>query len=162
MIPQRLTVVRGLLLLVCALLGVTVLARHSVPLDLLVLPVAAVALRAGSLPGALMGMTAGLLVDLFPPGTGVLGLSAFSYAAAGALLGFLHRSLRVSVLLPLLAVLAAELVVQLVRCALVVSTGIPVDLLTALWFVLLTGAVGALVVPVLIRMERGFVRRGMA
>ncbi len=162
MIPQRLTVVRAVLAVAAVVLTVAVLPRFGVPVDLVVVLVVAVALRGGTTAGALMGLATGLLVDLTPPGSVPLGIGALSYAAVGAVAGVLHRSLRVSVLLPALVVLVAEALLQLVRAVALLVTGLSPRPLHALAFVVLTAAVGALLVPPALRVERWFVRRGMA
>ncbi|GAB3585504.1 rod shape-determining protein MreD [Calidifontibacter terrae] len=162
MIPQRLTVVRAILVVFAALLTVTVLPRFGMPIDIAAVLVVAVALRGGTEAGALMGLATGLLVDLTPPGSTPLGIGALSYATVGAVAGGLHRSLRVSILLPALVVLVAETLLQASRAAALVASGMPVEPLRALSFVLLTALAGALLVPPLLRMERWFVHRGMA
>ena len=84
LIPARLTVVRTLELLLAVLLTVTVLPRWGVPVDLVLVLVVAVGLRAGTQVGALFGLVAGLLVDVVPPGSVPLGATALVYAAIGA------------------------------------------------------------------------------
>lgn len=162
MIPQRLTVVRAVFAVFAALLTVTVLPRFGVPVDAVAILVVAVALRAGTEAGALMGLATGLLVDLLPPGATPLGVGALSYAVVGAVAGVLHRSLRVSILLPAVVVLVAEALLQASRAAAQLIGGLPVDLLRIPVFAAVTALVGALVVPPLLRVEHWFVRRGMA
>lgn len=162
MIPQRLTVVRGVLAFAAALLTVSVLPRFGVTVDLALVLVVAVALRGGTEAGALMGLATGLLVDLTPPGATPLGVGALSYAAVGALAGVLHRSLRVSMLLPALVVLVAQGVLQITRGVALVAAGMSIEPVRAVCFVVFTAVAGALLVPPLVRLEGWFVRRGMA
>jgi rod shape-determining protein MreD len=87
-LPNLALTVRGLLLLVAAVASVTLAARSQLALPDLVLPfVVAGALRTGASRGALLGLAAGWLVDLMPPGSPVLGTGALLYAAAGLLAG---------------------------------------------------------------------------
>ena len=80
--------VRAVLLIVAALLSVTMAARTPDTLPDLVLPVVvASALLGGPSRGGLVGLGAGWLVDLLPPGASVLGASALLYAAVGLLAG---------------------------------------------------------------------------
>lgn len=162
LVPARLTVVRAVELLLAAVLTVAVLPRWGVPLDLVLVLVAAVALRSGSEVGALFGLVAGLLVDLVPPGSVPLGATGLLYAAVGAGIGLLHRSLRASVLLPALCLLLAAGAVQVVRLAVAASSRQGFDLAHAVAIVALTVVVGALLVPPTIRLERHLVERGMA
>ena len=81
--------------LLAALAVATVLPRFGVPArfrpDLVVLLVAASAVVRGPAQGALLGLAAGWVVDLVPPGGSPLGLTALLYAAAGATAGLFHR-----------------------------------------------------------------------
>ena len=102
--------VRAVLLLAAVLLPSAWPAGAPRP-DLLVLVVAAAALARGPVTGLLVGLAAGWLVDLVPPGAEPLGAGAFTYAAVGALLGSLRRYAVVSPLAPwLLTVLGSGLV----------------------------------------------------
>ena len=74
------------LTLVAAVLVVTFRARGwPVVPDLVLLPVVALALSRGWLAGALLGLAAGWVVDLVPPGGDPLGLTPLLYAVAGSL-----------------------------------------------------------------------------
>lgn len=161
LIPARLTVVRTLELLLAVLLTVTVLPRWGVPVDLVLVLVVAVGLRAGTPVGALFGLVAGLLVDVVPPGSVPLGATALVYAAIGAGAGVLHRSVRASVLLPAACLLLAAAAVQLVRLGVAASARQGFDLGHAAALVVLTAVVGALLVPAVMRLEHHLVARGM-
>ncbi len=79
---------RGLAVLVAVLLVVTLGARH-VPVvpDLVLVLVVAWALLRGPVAGAAVGLAAGWLLDLVPPGSAHLGVQALTYAVAGAFAG---------------------------------------------------------------------------
>jgi rod shape-determining protein MreD len=84
----------AVLVLLAQLLDVALLDR--VPLagttpDLLVLVVVASGLARGIVPGATVGLCAGLLADLTPPAAGLLGVNALAYGLAGAVAGRWHR-----------------------------------------------------------------------
>ena len=85
--PRLLRTVLALLLtLLAAVLVVTLRARGwPVVPDLVLLPVVALALSRGWLAGALLGLAAGWVVDLVPPGGDPLGLTPILYAVAGSL-----------------------------------------------------------------------------
>ncbi len=79
---------RGLALVVLAVVAVGLAARTPVLLPDLLLPVVvAGALVGGPVRGALIGLVAGWLVDLVPPGAVVLGTGALAYAVCGLLAG---------------------------------------------------------------------------
>lgn len=162
MIPQRLAVVRALLLLGAAVLTVTVLPGMRWPIDLVLVLVVAVALRAGSQVGALFGLTAGLLIDLLPPGSTPLGLSAVLYAGIGAAIGLANRSVRASVLVPSVGVLLAVATMQTLRLGAAFVSRQPIDLGHAALVTVVTAMVGALVVPPLMRLESYLHDRGMS
>ena len=87
-VPHVVVALRGVLLLVVTLIMVTVGARTPDALPDLVLPVVvAGALLSGPSRGALLGLGAGWLIDVIPPGSSVLGTNALLYAAAGLLAG---------------------------------------------------------------------------
>lgn len=81
-----------ILSLVGAVVVVLLQARGwSVLPDLALLPVLALALSRGPVPGALLGLAAGWVVDLVPPGGEPLGMTALLYALAGSLAGLGRR-----------------------------------------------------------------------
>lgn len=80
------------LLATALLLQLTVLPLLGLPgatPDLLVVTVAALGLAGGPARGAVAGFCAGLALDLAPPATGVLGLSAVVLTVAGYVAGLL-------------------------------------------------------------------------
>ncbi|KQU66441.1 hypothetical protein [Phycicoccus sp. Root101] len=84
----RVRLVRGAALVVLAVLAVAVGARTPLLLPDLVLPlVVAGALVGGPTRGALLGLGAGWVVDLVPPGSALLGTAALTYAVCGLLAG---------------------------------------------------------------------------
>lgn len=139
---------RVVLLVGAVLLGASVLPQllaHRPDLPLLV--VVGVALVRGPWTGVLVGLAAGWLVDLTPPGGEPLAASALSYAAAGALVGRLRGLQRASLLAPVLLTLAAALLVQGVRLVTALAAGADPELVSALWSILLTVTIGLVVVP---------------
>lgn len=145
--------VRSGLLLVAVLLPSAWPAGAARP-DLLVLVVAAAALSRGPLTGVLVGLAAGWLVDLVPPGAEPLGAGALTYAATGALLGALRGYAVVSPLAPwLLTVLGSALVlgVRWLSSAAGAGRATGADLL---WTWGVTAALAVVLVPVLRAVER--------
>ena len=158
-----LSLLRAALVVLTAALSAVVLPRlGSVGPDLVLLVVVAAALLGGPAKGALLGLGAGWAVDLMPPGAAVLGVAALTYAAAGAGAGFWHRDSGRSASLPALATLAAASTVAAVGIVRAVTNGWPVPWAAAGWSILLTTALGLAVVPLLIRAERGLIRRRLA
>ena len=148
--------------LLAALAVATVLPRFGVPArfrpDLVVLLVAASAVVRGPAQGALLGLAAGWVVDLVPPGGSPLGLTALLYAAAGATAGLFHRGAHRSLLGALLGLAAATVVVELGGvCVLILGDG-TVDLAAAATRTLVTLAVGLLALPALLGVDRALTR----
>lgn len=161
LIPSRLTALHGLLLVTAVLLGSTVLPRFAPFVPDLVLPVVvAGGLRGGRSTGVLLGLAGGWMVDLVPPGTGTVGLSALVYAAAGALAGSAHRALRHSPALPAITVLGGALVAHGAGVVHDLLQAQPLDLAGAGWGVLATTLIGALLVPPLVAHQQHLVKRG--
>lgn len=82
------------LLLTALLLQLTVLPLLGLPgatPDLLLVVVSALGWAGGEVRGAVAGFVAGLALDLVPPATGVLGLSAVVLTAVGYLAGLLGQ-----------------------------------------------------------------------
>lgn len=156
-------VLRLLLVVLAALAAAVVLPRLGDPApDLVLLVVVAGALLRGPVEGALLGVLAGWVVDLVPPAGHPLGLSALVYAAVGALAGAGRRFGTWSALLPVLVTALAAILVQAVGLALRATSGAPLGWGHAGMSVLLTTAVGAVVVPLLVHLERALVRRRLA
>lgn len=128
--------------------------------DLVLLVVVAVALVRGPAAAALTGLAGGWLLDLVPPGSEPLGASALSYLGVGLLAGWLRRFATWSGLLPLVAVLAAAVLVQGIRgvaAAAGIGVAHPVDLA---WSVAMTLIGAVVLLPVLLAVERALLARG--
>lgn len=152
----------GLVVLAAALSAVVLPRLGSVGPDLVLLVVVPAALLGGPAKGALLGLGAGWAVDLMPPAAAALGVAALTYAAAGALCGLWHRDGGRSALLPALAMLTAASTVAAIDILRAVTGGWPVPWAAAGWSIVLTTAIGLAVVPLLIRAERGLIRRRLA
>lgn len=147
-------------LLTAVLLVVTLAARQVSPVpDLVLVLVVAWALLRGPVVGAGVGLAAGWLLDLVPPGSSQLGVLALTYAAAGALAG--RARVEGPVAAPRVAVvaLAASALVEGVGVVGALAVGAPVALADVTLSCLLTATVAALVVPLVVGAERGLVRR---
>ena len=144
------------LTLVAAVLVVTLRARGwPVVPDLVLLPVVALALSRGWLAGALLGLAAGWLVDLVPPGGDPLGLTPILYALAGSLAGRGSRVGPVPARWVAIVTLGAALVPAAGRLLQGAWLGRQLDVGPAALGVLATVLVAALVVPPLLRLDRG-------
>ncbi len=157
---------RSAAVLVAALVVATALPRLGVPArfvpDLVVVLVAASAVLRGRVHGALLGLAAGWVVDLVPPGGSPLGLTALLYAAAGAAAGTLRRPGRAGALPPVLALALAAVVVEAGRLGLAVLADGVVDVRTALTRVAVTLPVGLATLPVVLAVDRALTRRRLA
>ena len=151
----RVRLVRGLALAALAVVTVAIGAHTPALLPDLLLPVVvAGALVAGPARGALLGLAAGWLVDLVPPGAVVLGTGALTYAACGLLAGAGRREG--------LASWWWVTVVGAVASALLAAGGVLVALLSGAAVslgdagvrFLLTAVLCADVVPALVRVEQ--------
>ncbi|WP_345206277.1 rod shape-determining protein MreD [Fodinibacter luteus] len=146
--------------LAAALLLVVLGVRHVSPVpDLVLVLVVAWALLRGPVVGAAVGLGAGWLLDLVPPGSGHLGVLALTYAAAGALAGRARVEGPVSALRVAGVALAASAVVEGVVVLGALVVGAPVALADVALSCLLTATVAAVVVPLVVGAERGLVRR---
>ena len=155
-----LLLLRVALVVLAAALSAVVLARPgSVGPDLVLLVVVPAALLGGPAKGAVLGLGAGWVVDLMPPAAAALGVAALTYAAAGAVCGLWHRLGGRSELLPVLATLGATSTVAAIGILRALTSGWPVPWAATGWSIGLTTAVGLVVVPLLIRVERGLMRR---
>jgi rod shape-determining protein MreD len=157
---------RAAAVLVAAVAVATVLPRFGLPVgfrpDLVVLLVAASAVLRGPAHGALIGLAAGWVVDLVPPGGSPLGLTALLYAAAGATAGMAHRTAPRSPLGAFLGLAAATVVVELgAVCVAILSDG-AFDLGAAATRTLTTLAVGSVALPALLGVDRALTRRRLA
>lgn len=80
----------GTATLLAVLLELTLLTRLGIPgatPDLVVVTVVAIALAMGPVQGAVAGFTAGVLLDLAPPGDTLLGVNAIVYVLIGIVTG---------------------------------------------------------------------------
>ncbi|GAA2738642.1 hypothetical protein GCM10009867_30860 [Pedococcus aerophilus] len=151
----RVRVARALALATVAVLAVSVAARTPMLLPDLVLPlVVAGALVGGPVRGSLVGLAAGWLVDLVPPGAVVLGTGALTYAACGLLAGAGRREGLAS--WPWVAAVGVLASVLLGVAGLLVGvlSGAVVSVADSAVRLVLTAALCALVVPVLVRVEQ--------
>jgi rod shape-determining protein MreD len=139
-----------------AVLVVTLRARGwSVLPDLALLPVVALALSRGWLAGALLGLAAGWVVDLVPPGGDPLGLTPILYALAGSLAGRASRVGPVPVRWVAIVTCGAAAVPAAGRLLQGAWLGRQLDVVPTLTGLLASVVVGALIVPPLLRLDRG-------
>jgi len=144
------------LCVVGAIIVVTLRARGWTVLpDLVLLPVVAVALSRGWLAGALLGLAAGWVVDLVPPGSDPLGLTPLLYALAGALAGRGSRVGPVPVRWIAIVTLGAALVPVAGRALQSAWLGRQPDVAPTLLGLLATVIAAVLIVPPLVRIDRG-------
>ena len=154
---------RAALLLVGAVLGVTLAARHLAPLpDLVLVVVASAALRSGPRAGLVTGLVGGWLLDLLPPGSAVLGTQALLYAVCGLLVGLARRPGPVPLVWVVAVIAAAAGGLELVRALLALAQGVPVGVGSSLGRVVATATVGLLIVPLVGSLERRSERRRFA
>ena len=153
-------VVRGLLLLAAVLTAVTVASRSAVLLPDLALPVVVAAgLLVGPSRGALVGLAAGWLADLVPPGSAVLGTSALLYAVVGLVAGAGRREGVSPVGWLALVSLGCSAAMVGGRVVVALLSGSPVVAGSVLVGFLLTATWCALAVPWLVRLEQWLGRR---
>ena len=151
---------RGLSVLVAVLLVVTLGARHvSLVPDLVLVLVVGWALLRGPVAGAAVGLAAGWLLDVVPPGSTHLGVQALTYAVAGAVAGRARLEGPVAAPRVALVALGASVVVEGVGVLGALAVSAPVDLPAVVVQCLLTATVAAVVVPLVVAAERGLVRR---
>lgn len=153
-------VVRVGAVLAAVLLVVTLAARQVSPVpDLVLVLVVAWALLRGPVAGTAVGLGAGWLLDLVPPGSSHLGVLALTYAAAGALAG--RARVEGPVTAPRVAAVAftASAVVEGVGVVGALAVSAPVALADVALSCLLTATVAAVVVPLVVGAERRLVRR---
>lgn len=151
---------RLVLLVLAVLVGGSVLPQVlAYRPDVALLVVVGVAAARGPWAGVVLGVAAGWLIDLVPPGAEPLGAGALAYAAAGALAGRLRWLRRVSVLAPVLLTLAAALLVQGARALVALAVGAPLQPVAVTWSIALTVTLGLLVVPAVLALEDAVARR---
>lgn len=155
MLTVQQVLLRGLLAAAAALGTVVLGARQVEPRpDLLAVVVGAVALRGGWRTGLGIGLAAGWCADLLPPGAALLGTSALTYAAAGALAGRLQRPGPVSWLLLAWAALAVAGVARAVEVLLALAGAAPVDGRALATGLVVTATFGLLLGPLVVRLDR--------
>jgi len=86
--------------------------------------VLALALRREPQNAALLGFAAGMIVDLMPPSTTSMGISAFSFAALAYLLSSNRAMVQGSIVLPLLTIAGAAGVSTILRILVAVAAGV--------------------------------------
>ncbi|MBT9255713.1 rod shape-determining protein MreD [Phycicoccus sp. MAQZ13P-2] len=151
---------RAALLVVAAVVLAALAARHVRPVpDLVAVLVVGWALWRGPVAGALAGLVGGWALDLVPPGADLLGLHAMAYAGAGLLAGRLRVPGPVGAPRVAAAALAVSGLVAAVDVLRALSVQAPVDLGEVALRVLLTATVAAVLVPVVVRVERAVLRR---
>ena len=123
--------------------------------ELALLPVIAFGLSRGWPAGAALGLAAGWLVDLVPPGGDPLGLTPILYALAGALAGRASRVGPVPVRWVAIVVLGSAAVPIVGRLLLGASQGQQLDLATAALTLASTTIAGIVLVPPLLALDRG-------
>lgn len=156
-------VVRGVVLLLGGVLGVTLAARHLSPLpDVVLVVVASAALRSGPRVGLVTGLAGGWLLDLLPPGSAVLGTQALLYAGCGLAIGAARRPGPVPLLWVVAVVAGACCGLEAVRAVLALAQGVPVDVVSSMLRVLATVTVGLVLVPLVSALERWSERRRYA
>lgn len=164
--PTLLGLLRTAGVVVGALAAATVLPRLGVPAgwvpDLVLVLVAASAVLRGVAHGGLLGLAAGWVVDIVPPGGSPLGATALLYAVAGACAGAFHHPGNRGPLAPLGSLALAAVVVGVGRLAVAVVGEGAVDPTGALSRAVATVAAGALLTPVCIAVDRALVRRRLA
>lgn len=143
------------LCLLAVLVTVTLRARGwPVVPDLALVPVLAVGLSRGAIPGALLGLAAGWIIDLVPPGASLLGVTPLLYAAAGALAGCGTRLGPLPVRWVAVVALGVCLVPAVGRLLQGAWLGQQLDVTRTATEVVLTLLVAVIVVPPLVRLDK--------
>lgn len=156
--PVRLGTLAVALVLVLALGARGVVA----PPDLVLLVVVGAALVSGSAGGAWTGLLGGWLLDLAPPGSAPLGLTALTLAASGWVAGLARRRSGHPWWWPVPVVAGAYLVSRLVPVLVDLGSGRPVGWADLGWQLVATATLGLVLVPLLERLDGTLVRRRWA
>lgn len=163
--PTLLGLLRTAYVLVAALAAATLLPRLGVSPrwvpDLVLVGVVSTAVLRGAVHGALVGLLAGWVVELVPPVGSPLGLTPLVIMLAGFVGGSFRRPSSRSPLRPPAALLAASGVVLVSRLASGVLAEGPLDAADGLRRLASTVAVGVLLMPALIALDRSLVRRSL-
>ena len=159
-VPDPVSSIRALLLLLGAVASVTLAARSQLVVPDLVVPVVvAGALRTGASRGALVGLTGGWLVDLVPPGSSALGTAALVYAAAGLLAGAGRREGQTPFGWVAVVGAASALLVTTGRLVVAALSGAAADWQVVGGRLVVTTVVCTALVPLLVRLEGRLDRR---
>lgn len=123
------TALAALLVFVAAVLQVTFVTRLPLPggisPDLMLVVVAALALRTGALRGCVTGFFAGVLADILPPAYHTIGRYALVYCIIGYLVGLAREEIEDSAVLSVAAVALAAVAGTLLYTLLGVVFGDP-------------------------------------
>ncbi|GAA2746073.1 hypothetical protein GCM10009868_30090 [Terrabacter aerolatus] len=161
--PTLLGVLRTAYVVVAALLVATLLPRLGVPPpwvpDLVLVGVVATAVLRGPVHGALVGLLAGWVVELVPPAGNPIGLTALVTMVAGLVAGLFRRTSSRSRLRAPAALLAASAVVLAGHLGSAVVADGSVEVVDGLSRLLVTVAVGGLLLPAFLALDRALVRR---
>lgn len=130
--------------------------------DVVLILVAAVALRGGPVAAALVGLVGGWIIDLVPPGGDPLGGTALVLAAAGLAMGSVRGWQRVSPLAPFALVLLGAAVVQGVRGVTAAAGFGTAPWPELAWSIGMTGAFAVVLLPLFLQVERVLHRAGWA
>lgn len=164
--PTLLGLLRTAGVAVGALAAATVLPRLGMPTgwvpDLVLVLVAASAVLRGPGHGALLGLAAGWVVDIVPPGGTPLGATALLYAAAGASAGAFHHPGNRGPLAPLGSLALGAAVVGVGRLAFIIVGEGVIDPLATLSRVISTVLAGVLLLPICLAVDRALVGRRLA
>jgi rod shape-determining protein MreD len=160
---RGLRVAVGALVVVVAALATVSLGAHGWGLlpDLVLPGVVAAGLVVGPSRGLLVGLAAGWVLDLLPPGSGALGTQALLYAAAGLLAGAGRREGRTPVGWVVLVAAACAVLLGLGRAVVAGAGGAVVAWDEAGARLGLSAALAGLAVPLLLWAERALVRRAV-
>ncbi len=152
-------------LFVAVILQFTLLSRLGLPgatPDLVIVCVVAIALAMGPVQGAVAGFTAGILVDLAPPGGTLLGVNAIVYIAIGFITGFIvdPRDRTVPVMIGMVGLSAAA--ATLLTAALDTMLGSPQVSWEGVPLMVLTSALYAVILAPLVILGMGWLGRRIA
>lgn len=164
MVVRRI-VLCGLLIIVSVVIEVTVLAPLDFPgatPSLVLVMVAAIAFAFGPVTGSASGFAAGILLDLAPPATGTLGISALILTLVGYALGRVFDSDTRPVVLTTVLTAGAAAIAIVAGAALGGLLGNPRIIWSDVPVMVLTGALYAAIlalpiVPIVKRLSRAFV-----
>lgn len=145
-------ITRSILVAVAVILSAVIEATWLSPIGLpgatppltLVL-VLSLSMRRTPQAAALLGFFAGIVVDIVPPSTSPLGISAFAFTLVAYLMSMARPFYEGAVILPLATAPVAAFTSLLTRLLVGAIVGAPVALADAAWLVLLTTVLYALI-----------------